>query len=71
MSVKELARRLDVSPSTASVWVRDIELDGLEPPHSCLRKSTVNVYSKQSKKRRRNRLPYGTCRLVVHDTRIV
>jgi hypothetical protein len=29
------------------------------------------VYSKHSQKKRRNKLPYGTCRLAVHDTRIV
>lgn len=36
-----------------------------------LRRSTVNRYSKHSKKKRRNRLPYGTCRLVVSDTAVV
>jgi hypothetical protein len=46
-------------------------LDTLELPRSCLRRSTVNVYSKHSQKKRRNKLPYGTCRLAVHDTRIV
>ena len=53
---------------------REIEqfwLDQLGLPHECLRKSSVNVYSKYSKKKRRNRLPYGTCRLRVCDTRIV
>jgi len=40
-------------------------------PRVCLRKSTVNRYSKYSKKRRRNKLPYGTCRITVYDTRIV
>ena len=34
-------------------------------------KSTVNVYSKYSKKRRQNKLPYGTCRVTVSRTRIV
>ncbi len=33
--------------------------------------STVNRYSKHSQKKRRNKLPFGTCRLVVCDTRIV
>ncbi len=37
-------------------------------PGACLRKSTVNRYSKYSKKKRRNKLPYGTCRLTVCDT---
>jgi transposase-like protein len=46
-------------------------LDLVELPRACLCKSTVNVYSKYSKKKRRNKLPYGTCRIVVHDTRIV
>jgi transcriptional regulator with XRE-family HTH domain len=46
-------------------------LDQLRLPHESLRKSSVNVYSKYSKKKRRNRLPYGTCRLKVCDTRIV
>ena len=36
-----------------------------------LRKSIVNVYSKYSQKKRRDKLPYGTCALVVHSTRIV
>ena len=53
---------------------REIEqfwLDRLGLPHECLRKSSVNVYSKYSKKKRRNRLPYGTCRLKVCDTKVV
>ena len=36
-----------------------------------LSKSTVNRYSKHSKKKRRNKLPYGTCRLKISDTRVV
>ncbi|MEK6275897.1 MAG: hypothetical protein AABM30_11235 [Actinomycetota bacterium] len=36
-----------------------------------MRKSTINTYSKYSKKKRRNKLPYGTCRLTVSDTRLV
>ena len=53
---------------------REIEqfwLDLLGLPETCLCKSTVNVYSKYSKKKRRNKLPYGTCRIAVHDTWIV
>lgn len=46
-------------------------LDLLELPSSCLRKSKVNVYSKHSQKKRRNRLPYGTVRISVHSTEIV
>jgi transposase-like protein len=53
---------------------REIEsfwLETLELPPICLRKSIVNVYSKHSQKKRRNKLSYGTCRLVVCDTAIV
>lgn len=46
-------------------------LDTLRLPQSCLRKSTVNVYSKYSQKKRTNRLPYGTVKVVVHSTEIV
>ena len=45
-------------------------LDTLALPRGCLIKSTVNVYSSYSKRMRQNKLPYGTCRLSVHDVRI-
>jgi hypothetical protein len=47
---------------------REIEefwLDVARLPETCLCKSTVNVYSKHSAKKRRNKLPYGTCRVTV------
>jgi hypothetical protein len=53
---------------------REIEefwLDTLDLPRSCLRKSTVNVYSKYSEKKRQNKLPYGTVRVCVHSTAVV
>jgi hypothetical protein len=46
-------------------------LDVLGLPRSCLTKSSVNVYSKYSLKKRRNKLPYGTCRVTVSSTRLV
>ena len=46
-------------------------LDLLGLPSSCLCRSAVNVYSKYSKKKRGNKLPYGTCRIAVHDTQLV
>lgn len=46
-------------------------LDLLELPRSCLCKSFVNVYSKYSQKKRRNKLPYGTVRVCVHSARVV
>jgi transcriptional regulator with XRE-family HTH domain len=39
-------------------------------PRESLCRSTVNTYSKYSKKKRRNRLPYGTCRVSVSKTQI-
>jgi transposase-like protein len=53
---------------------REIEqfwLDIVGLPETSLCKSTVNTYSKYSKKKRQNKLPYGTCRLTVNRTRIV
>jgi len=46
-------------------------LDTLGLPRSCLRRSTVNRYSKYSKKKRRNKLKHGTCRLTPCDTAVV
>lgn len=45
-------------------------LDRLGLPPSQLRKTVINRYSKYSKKKRQNKLPYGTCKLVVHSTKI-
>jgi Putative ATPase subunit of terminase (gpP-like) len=53
---------------------REVELfwaTALGLPGSCLRKSTVNTYSKYSQKKRANRLAYGTCELSVCSTQIV
>lgn len=53
---------------------RDIEqfwLDTLALPRSRLCKSFVNRYSKYSQKKRTNKLPYGTTRLVVYSTSVV
>ena len=53
---------------------RDIEaywLATLGLPPGALRRSMVNVYSKYSQKKRTGKLPYGTCELRVHSTRIV
>jgi transcriptional regulator with XRE-family HTH domain len=52
---------------------REIEqfwLDVVGVPRTCLTKTMVNKYSRYSQKKRRNRLPYGTCRVTVHDTQI-
>jgi hypothetical protein len=48
------------------VW---LNVTGL--PRSSLYSSIVNVYSKYSLKKRTNKLPYGTCRVIVNRTRVV
>jgi hypothetical protein len=53
------------------VEVEDFWLSTLGLTRANLRKSMVNKYSKHSQKKRRNLLPYGTCKLVVHSTEIV
>lgn len=53
---------------------REIErfwLETLDLPPDRLGKSIVNVYSKHSKRLRKNVLPYGTCRIVVSRQAIV
>lgn len=53
---------------------REVEqfwLDVAGLPATCLRKSSVNRYSRSSQRKRTNRLPYGTCKLVVHSTEIL
>jgi hypothetical protein len=46
-------------------------LDTAGVSSASLCKSTVNTYSKYSQKKRRNKLPYGTCKVSVCRTRIV
>jgi transcriptional regulator with XRE-family HTH domain len=51
--------------------VEQFWLDTLRLPRDCLCKSVVNVYSKHSQKKRKNKLPYGTCKVVVSRTYVV
>jgi hypothetical protein len=46
-----------------------LDIAGL--PQSSLRKSMVNHYSRSSQRKRTNRLPYGTCKIVAHSTEVV
>jgi hypothetical protein len=50
--------------------IEDFWLAELGLTRTNLRKSTVNHYAKYSQKKRRNKLPYGTCRLCVYDTQL-
>jgi hypothetical protein len=52
---------------------REIEqfwLDLVGVPRTCMTKTMVNNYSRYSQKKRKNRLPYGTCRVTVSDTQV-
>ncbi len=60
------ADHLDRQRAIERFWLERLDLS-----ETCLRKSVINVYSKYSAKKRTNRLPHGTCKLVVHSTRIV
>ena len=57
---------LDRQREIEDFWLRQLSL-----PRSCLRKTIVNVYSKYSQKKRKNKLPFGTAALVVNSTQIV
>jgi transposase-like protein len=50
--------------------IEDFWLSTVGLPRSCLCKSTVNRYSRYSQKKRKNKLPYGTCRIVANSTEI-
>ena len=50
--------------------IEDFWLDRLALTRASLRATTVNTYSKYSRKLRTNKLPYGTTAVVLHDTRI-
>ena len=56
-----LARQREIE----DYWLRTLNL-----PRTCLRKSIVNVYSKYSQKKRKNKLPYGTCKVAYSDTAV-
>jgi transposase-like protein len=51
--------------------IEEYWLDALALPHTSLRRSIVNVYSKYSKRKRVGNLPYGTCRVVVSKTWVI
>jgi transcriptional regulator with XRE-family HTH domain len=56
------------------ITIQEIEkywLDILNLPQKCLKKSTINVYSKFSSQKKKGKLLYGTCRLEIHRTDIV
>lgn len=66
VSCNLFADHLERQQQIEDFWLRTLGL-----PKSCLRKSIVNVYSKYSQKKRRNKLPYGTCKVSYSDTAVV
>jgi transposase-like protein len=75
IGVERDAVRIDVNlfadHLTEQAAIEQHWLETLDLPRACLRASTVNVFSRQSARKRLNRLPFGTCRLSVHSTRVV
>ena len=66
VSCNLFADHLEHQADIEQFWLAELGL-----PAAALCKSVVNVYSKYSLKKRANKLPYGTCALAVHSTRIV
>jgi transposase-like protein len=66
-----VACNLYADHSQRVVEIENYWLTRLDLPRASLRKSTVNTYSRSSQLKRRNLLPYGTCRVVVHRTEVV
>ena len=60
------ADHLDRQEEVEQFW-----LDLLGLSRSALGKSYVNCYSRSSKRKRTNRLPFGTCNVIVNNTRIL
>jgi hypothetical protein len=50
--------------------VEDFWLGVVRLPRSRLQKSSVNRYSRYSQKKRKNKLPFGTCRFAVYSTEV-
>lgn len=65
ISCNLFADHLDRQREIEKFWLTRLGL-----PQSSLKKTILNTYSKHSQKKRRNKLPYGTCKLAVHSTRI-
>jgi Homeodomain-like domain len=59
------ADHVDRQREIENFWLKVAQL-----PRSSLCQSIVNVYSKYSLKKRRNKLPFGTCRVVVSRTSV-
>jgi transcriptional regulator with XRE-family HTH domain len=61
---------LYVDHSSEQSAIEDYWLNLLDLPRQALNRSTVNVYSRASKRKRLRTLPYGTCCVAVHNTSI-
>jgi hypothetical protein len=67
---RERARRLRGEEGLPIKEIESFWLESAGLPLSSLRTSTVNVYSRYSARKRRNMLPYGTCRVTVSRTAV-
>jgi hypothetical protein len=56
---------------TRQLEIEQFWLDVAGLSRSSLRKSMVSHYSRSSQRKRTNKLPYGTCKLIVCSTEIV
>ena len=64
---------MSVNAYTDFYQISDIEkywLNMLGLPKTCLKKPTINKYSKYSSQKKAGKLPYGTCRIGLHNTNI-
>jgi transposase-like protein len=66
VSCNLFADHSDRVPEIERYWLRALDLT-----ETSLLKSTVNRYSRASQQKRRNLLPYGTCRVAVNRTEVV
>jgi transcriptional regulator with XRE-family HTH domain len=60
------ADHLDRQREVEQYWLNVARL-----PQESLRKSVVNLYSRSSKRKRINKLPYGTCEVLVSRTSVL
>lgn len=72
--VREDEIALSINCYTDDQDISEIEeywLDALDLPKTCVRKHTLNYYSRYSFKKRKGKLPFGVCRISVCNTRFV
>jgi len=51
--------------------IEDFWFKNLKLPRDCARKHTVNYYSSYSKKKRKGKLKYGMCSIIIYNTQAI